>query len=94
MNLRRLFSRTAFIISICYAAVALGVAIYFWRMAEPEASGFAFAIFGFPWSILAILTNRFSLSDKYCLLLVVSLNTGTVYFFAFAMARLFRDDSK
>ena len=86
--MNRLYSRTALIISMLYAALAAGMALYIWRRAEPEAAGFGFLVYGFPWSVAGIFTNCFSLKESYCLPLVLILNTATVYSFALAIVRI------
>jgi hypothetical protein len=90
LTMTRLYSRTALIISICYAALAAGLAIYIWRMTEVEAAGFGFLFIGFPWSLAAVFTNCFSLKQIYCLILVLILNTTTLYSFILAIVRLFQ----
>jgi hypothetical protein len=87
--MNRLYSRTALIISICYAALAVGLVIYIRRMAEVEAAGFGFLFIGFPWSLVAVFTNCFHLKETYCVFLVLILNTATVYSFVLALVRLF-----
>jgi hypothetical protein len=84
----RLYSRTALIIATFYAAVAIGLAIYIWQMAEAEAVGFGFLFIGFPWSLAAIFTSCFSMKETSCLLLVFALNTATVYSLVLAAIRL------
>jgi hypothetical protein len=91
--MNRLYSRTALIISILYAALAAGMVLYIWRMAEPESAGFGFLIYGIPWSVAGILTNCFGLKESHCLPLVLILNTATVYGFALAIVRI-RNNSK
>jgi hypothetical protein len=92
--MNRLYSRTALRVSICYAVLAVGLAIYIWRMTEAEAAGFGFLFFGFPWSLVAAFTSCYSLNDLYCLFLVLILNSATVYSFVLAAVRLFDDSSK
>jgi hypothetical protein len=87
----RLYSRTALIISMFYAALVAGMTLYIWRMGEPESAGFGFLIYGFPWSVAGIFTNCFSLKESYCLPLVLILNTVTVYSFALAIARILKN---
>jgi hypothetical protein len=89
--MNRLYSRTALKISSGYVALAVCFTIYIGRMTEPEAGGFGFLFFGFPWSLAAVFTNCFSLKDPYCLFLVLILNTATVYSFVLAGVRLFND---
>jgi len=57
-------------------------------MSEPEGVAFAFLLFGFPWSVVAELTNGFALKWTYYLPLVFILNTATVYSVALAVVRL------
>lgn len=91
--MNRLYSRNALIISMLYAALAAGMALYIWRMAEPAGAGFGFLIYGIPWSVAGIFTHCFGLKESYCLPLVLILNTATVYSFAFAIIRI-RNNSK
>src|SRR6266853_4761436 len=87
VNMNRLYSRTALKVSSGYAALAVGLTIYIWRMSDAEGAGFGFLFYGLPWSLAAVFTNCFSLKDPYCLFLVLILNTATVYSFVLAGVR-------
>jgi hypothetical protein len=94
VNLTKLYSKGALRASICYAALAVGLSVYFHRNAEPEALPFAFLILGFPWSVAAVSGECFSLKGLYCLLTVLSLNAATLYFGVLAVTRLLEKDSE
>jgi hypothetical protein len=91
MTFGRLFSRVAFIASITYAAIAVGMIVYVWHRVEPEGVPFAFLVFGFPWSLVAVFTKCASLRDGYCLPLVLILNTATLYAAVLTIDSLKRD---
>lgn len=91
MTIDKLFSRTALISSMLYAVFAVTMALSVHRLAEPEGAGFAFLIYGFPWSIAVASTNCFNLKESLCLPLVLILNAATVYVIVLAIVHVIND---
>jgi hypothetical protein len=82
----QLFSRTALLVALAYAAIIGFLLILVWRNSDAEGQVYALLFLGFPW-VLALFPLR---SNSWALyVLAVLLNIATVYILALAIVRIF-----
>lgn len=82
-RMARFVSRTAFIVTICYAALVAVSLLAAWRVADLEGRALDLLSIGFPWDV-AVRHDSLLL---YFVALI--LNVATVYVFVLSLIRVF-----